>query len=287
MSFDDDAASTQDSRPRDGIKIEQALLPPWRITTSKREETINGEIYLPYSSKLGDIDVPMSTASDAALEITIPSDHPAVQRYVANLCPPKSVIVTVYRKEKRSNTFQQRWRGFWTSISYDSDNGNLVKILIPSRMNASFAKRLPTMTGGFSCQNVLFDENCKVDKTAYRITATVTLIQGAVITIDDIHSKPDNWAKFGKVIHVPSGEWMEVGDQVGRVVTMRFPIFEINTGDAIELYAGCTHAVDTGCRDQFNNVHNFNGQPVLKISHMYKPGSQGMVDINKPRRHLE
>ena len=292
MTYDDDANSIQDSQLRDCIKIE---LPArkWLISTSGSNVLIAGELYTPYTAEVGDIEVGTS-AGDANLEITIPSTHPAVQRYLANLCPPKIVTVTVFRYQKRSGEYRQQWKGFWTSLAYDSDNGNLAKILIPSRMTSSLAKRLPTITGGPTCPHILGDVNCRVDLEALKITPTVIAVAGAQLTISSIAGKPDHWAQLGKIVHPASGEWMAVVDQVGPIVTMQYPIFEVNTGDEIYLYPGCSHLVGVailpvtgfGCLDGFNNVVNFGGQPILKLSNAFQPGSRGSQGIDLPPRHV-
>lgn len=290
-TYDEDETSIQDSRIRDCIKIE---LPAksWLISTSGSPVTIGGELYTAFSAEVGDITVAVSSG-DADIEITIPSTHPAVTRYLANLCPPKIVIVTVFRYQKRSGQYKQQWKGFWTSLNYDSENGNLAKILIPSRMSSSLQKRLPTISGGVTCPHILGDRNCRVSLEPLKISTTVTLVAGAQLTIASIAGKPDHWAQLGKVVHPASGEWMAVNDQVGSVITMQYPIFEVNHGDVIDLYPGCTHLIGPatlvtglGCLDGFNNVVNFGGQPDLKLSKAFEGGSRGSGSINNPRRRL-
>lgn len=278
MSFDDDQASIEDSQPRFGIEVQMPPHPTtpaggkYRISTGTSDITIGGFVYKAGASKFDELPVPTSTEDNGALKVTLPVRHPLIQRYLAQCIPPKRPLVTLWCKQVRSGQERRIWRGFWTSTSMER---HLATMLIPSRMAEILAKRLPTISVGPQCPFTLFGPDCRLNAADFVVNTTVALLDGVSVTAASVGGNPDDWFKFGHIVH-PSGEWMTIAKQVGALLSIQYPIWEMAHGDSISLYPGCSHDVTTGCLAKFNNVVNFGGFPDMVSFKPFSPNNHGV-----------
>ncbi len=276
-SFRDDEASGEESLPREGVEIICGLV-VYRVALGTRNLVIGGRTYTAQPAGRGEAGV--SASSDPrTVVVTLPMSHPVCRRYMAGGVPPRLVTMTVYRQQGRSGLTEQLWSGYVTSMAPEKHVG---RFNVPSRSSEAMQRRIPTITGGKLCPHILFDANCKIDRTitgVYRILTTVTVISGRVVTVADVDGDlgpvADDWATFGEFIHTASGERMTIQSQVGRVITMQLPIFELAIGDAVEISAGCSHNISV-CVGKFNNAVNFGGFPDHQVVNIFpKGGSRG------------
>lgn len=261
MTYAADDGSTEHSEPREGIEL---ILPTvtYRVATGTRDITINGQRFT--ASPAGREEISISTATDnaSALELKMPMSHYVPQRWMGGGVPPKRVLVNVYRMQIRSGEYQTIYRGYIESLSSDG-KGTVAKFNVPSRFVKILERRLPVITTSRSCPHVLYDRNCRVARDFFRVVeTTIDEINGRNIRLVTDGGKPDNWAEFGELVHVPSGERMTIQAQVGSLVTIQLPIYGMAVGDAVEMWQGCDHTIDT-CIDSFVNRVNFGGFPQM------------------------
>lgn len=114
------------------------------------------------------------------------------------------------------------------------------------------------------CRAQLGDKRCRVDMAAYRRTATVTAIIGAVVTVDAI--APDGAFAFGLLRWIDgdnSGLESRIIASVGAALTLEEPPpFPVLTGTRVETIQGCDKRFET-CVQRFANAANFRGEPHL------------------------
>lgn len=260
MTYLEEESSIEDSAPRIGIEF---ILPAYtrRIAVGVRDITIDGKRYRAASSKIGEVGVSAS-ADPQSLTVTLPMSHQLCQRYMSGGVPPRLIVVNVYRQQGSGLT-QRIWTGEVTSLAPDDNVGNFN---VPSRSSESYQRRLPTITAGRSCGHILYDSNCRVVRADYAIEAVVTDIDttGHVITIDALGGHADQWAKWGELEHLLSGERMTVSSQVGLDITIQLPIYGIEVGHHVVVSPGCDHHAETGCSVKFNNIVNFGGFPSMR-----------------------
>ncbi len=199
--------------------------------------------------------------------------HAACQRYMAGGVPPRQILINVWRQQDESGETEQVCSGYVTSMAPE---GHVGRFHVPSRSGETFQRRMPTVTAGKACPHVLYDSNCNVVRADFAIEAVVVSFAGRVVTIDALGGQPDDWAAFGELEHIDSGERMTIQSQVGLVITMQLPIFELAIGDHVVVSPGCDHTVESGCRDKFDNVVNFGGQPNLPTSNPHIPNGFGV-----------
>lgn len=273
--FAKDEASIEDSQPREGIEF---ILPGsvWRISTSSRDETFNGARFPAMPGARGDIKViPLGgdqTNSDST-EIHIPMTHYVAQRWMAGLVPPRRVTVNVWRKQLNLGAEETVWGGEVVSMSPD---GEIAKFIVPSRLARAMARGLPTLTAGRSCPHVLGDASCTIDTELLKIAAVVVSKDGRNVKVSTMGGKPNGWAEGGRLRHVASLESMTVFSQVGTIIEMQLPIWELNVGDAVEILPGCGKLVSI-CRDKFDNVVNFGNPPLLPLVNPMRTTGFGVI----------
>lgn len=270
-TFAEDEASVEDSEPREGIEINTGIA-RYRIALGTRSVVIDGFTYNPEPAARGEVGVSASGDS-RELIISLPMSHAVCRRYMAGGVPPRQILVNVWRKQLRSGEVEQVWSGYVTSMAPSGHVGNF---RVPSRSADTFERRLPTITAGKSCPHILFDANCRVVRADFTVTTTAATVAGRVVTVAGMGGHPDAWAEFGELIHTASGERMTVQSQDGNVVTMQLPIYELQAGDEVQVAAGCDHTIGTGCRDKFDNVANFGGQPDPPTTNPHVPNGFGV-----------
>lgn len=272
MTFDTDEQSISDSNPREGFEITYGTT-TFRLTSGSRDVTINGNVYTASSIKRSEIEV-SKTADAKSVSITMAASHPLVARYVANGVPPRQILVTIWRKQLRSGEVERFWSGLITSLSFD---GHSAGFLIPERVGEASKVRLPIISASRNCQHNLFDANCRASRASFLIDTTVVSHNGRIVTVASMGAESDQWARYGELLHVTSGERMTISDQTGSVVTMQLPIYEMAAGDRVFVYAGCDHLISV-CNSKFANKDNFSGQPQLpKGGNIWTPSSLGVV----------
>lgn len=260
----------ESANPREGFEMTTPSV-TYREASGDLDLTISGQTYT--ASTISRSEQAISSAGGgSAMVVKLPVTHPLVQRYLANGVPPRQILVTIRRQE--GALVEQVWCGYVTSISCAKHDASL---LVPSRSSETFKRPLPVYGTGRACPHVLYDANCKVDRTSFAVSTLVASHRGRTVSIASIAGKPDHWALGGELLHVPSSERMTVLDQVGVVVTIQAPIFELVDGDAIVLYAGCLHDIGPSCRDKFNNVINYGGFPDLPRGNPFVPGGLGII----------
>lgn len=124
------------------------------------------------------------------------------------------------------------------------------------------------------CRARLGDSTCKVDIEALRVTSTLTAVTSRRTMTDSARGEAADWFGAGlfRVLEGPyTGMEMEVHAFVSGVYTLALPLpFDPTVGMAYSVIPGCRKRHERGgmfpagisdCRDKFNNVINFQGEP--------------------------
>ena len=133
-----------------------------------------------------------------------------------------------------------------------------------------------TSVGGLSspmCRASLGDQRCKVDITAIGSPPTSGVVTGTIVTADtdfftlhdSARTEPDGYFDEGVItIHYATGDLSyEVKAYVVGTWITKTPWAYDATGVDYTMTRGCNRRFET-CRDTFNNVINFRGEPWLK-----------------------
>lgn len=127
---------------------------------------------------------------------------------------------------------------------------------------------------GPMCRAVLGDSRCKVDVEALRVASTLTAIATRRTFTDSARMEVSDWFGAG-LFRVLEGAYagmeMEVHAFEAGVYTLSLPLpFDPTVGMAYSVIPGCRKRHERGglfpagvsdCRDKFDNVVNFQGEP--------------------------
>lgn len=138
------------------------------------------------------------------------------------------------------------------------------------------AEKQPIQTSPV-CRATLGDSKCTVDLTPFTHTLTVASVTGNRSIVTSAIALPDGYFKNGELEFLTgenAGARAKIADWVdtSNTLTLFLPVFyPINPGDSIRCVAGCDKRLVT-CRDQFNNVLNFRGEPSIPGQDVWTSG---------------
>lgn len=125
-----------------------------------------------------------------------------------------------------------------------------------------------------SCRATLGDNRCKKVLTAFTFAGTVeTVISNRQFT-DSALTQADDYFEYGIITWTSglnTGLSMEVKTYaVASVILQLVMPYAIQVGDTYSIVAGCDKKIET-CRDKFDNVPNFRGEPYVPgVDALYK-----------------
>lgn len=281
-TFDQDEASVQNSKPVEFYDIVLSTGVTYRIASGNRDVQVGSNVYTaePAARSNRIVDQPSQRTN---LTLSIRATHPLVDRWFQLASPPKSIVVTVYRKQLRSGLIERIGSGSVAAISVE---GNIAKLTIVSKTLDTLQRMLPTISSGTTCAHILYDSMCKVDRASFVVTTTSRFVDGREVHVDlGDFAKLGTWCVGGELLHVPTGGRMTIAAQKDvdpatstlTVLTMQLPVPELRYGDAIQVYAGCAHDIIT-CNQKFANQPNFFGEPYKPTANPFLPTGLGTVE---------
>ena len=155
--------------------------------------------------------------------------------------------------------------GFVENIT---SNGDLLEISVSSNV----AKLNYSNSSLFSpiCRECLGSAKCGVDLNQYKANGTVSQIisQDCIIgNHRENRSVPVGYYKYGTIKFLSGklrGITMQIKDEVdGKIYLLRNTKL-IEIGDSYEIFAGCNKTLSV-CKNKFNNVVNFRGEPYINV----------------------
>jgi len=116
-----------------------------------------------------------------------------------------------------------------------------------------------------SCNHVLYDSKCGLDKNLYKTVATLTDVSSdkLELTSANFATQTDDYFTYGYV-EFGNAKRMVVY-HISNVVKLNYYIPNLVAGNTINIYAGCDLSIEM-CRNKFNNVVNFLGFPWIPVN---------------------
>jgi uncharacterized phage protein (TIGR02218 family) len=247
----------------------------YRLTSYDEDVDFDGDTYTATPISRGNIEVTTLDVSRVReLTISIARDHAVAQALRANGSQPDA-LVTVARFHIGDAEDREIHQGY---IRGTTSEGAFMRMKVPNRVDEAFSVSLPIVTAQRTCPHRLYDRGCTVDPVAdgFVISPTVASISGTSLVVSSISGKPDQWARFGKVTRTSDGVERRILAQSGTTLTLGRAFGTLEVGDALEVYAGCDHSVET-CLSKFDNVDNFGGEPEMPIGNPTAPTGYGVV----------
>ena len=117
-----------------------------------------------------------------------------------------------------------------------------------------------------TCRATLGDSRCTVALSAYTETGTLTAVTSRMVFADSSRAEADDWFVEG-VLTFTGGANAGTSHKVRLFSAGQFTLtlpatFNPAIGDTYSVIAGCQRRLED-CRDKFDNVVNFQGEPHL------------------------
>ena len=231
------------------------------MTTDAIPHILNSFTFNPVAGmKRGGLKVGTHDDDNVDITIDIPIIEQIVKDYAFQTTPP-SLSVTIYRLQRDAGTYVAYWKGPIASITV---NDEFATFRIPSKFGSILQGNIPNVYVQPPCNNVLFDELCKVSRVANSLDTHVSSIEGRVIGIPSIGGFPNGWFIGGEIAIPARNERRMIVNQSGSLLTINYEFSKLSVGTSIQVTAGCDHSYSgaNGC-PKFANQRNFGGCPFV------------------------
>lgn len=275
MTYSANETSQQGGRP---VEIYRFVLggETFEYTSNESAVVVDSLTYHPEAIRRGRI-TQGDEARSAAIEVTVPGENEFATKYVAN-APGQMALLTIRRFHRGDAEVKLIFDGVVESISFTED-------LILARIHAAPApaatsRQVPLYTFAGSCQNVLFDDRCKVDPNdpEFHHVGGVTLVAGNEITVNGASGFPDG-SFTGGYVETLDGDARLVLEHTGDVLKLLLPFPLDPTGTNVTVFVGCNHLAGGDCRNKFftdedteSNLLNFHGFPFVPNKNPFETG---------------
>lgn len=239
-------------------------------TSDNLPHTTMGQTFVPIAG-LERSNLKIGTQEDDRDELTVsmPVATPVAANYAFQTTPPR-LSINIWRMDRSGGSVELLWKGPVSAITVSK---HIATFRCPSNFSNILQARVPTIMVQPQCNHVLYDERCKVSRSANRVVTTVTAINGRAITLASTGSFPTAHFIGGEMVATEFDERRSIVQKSGNVVTVSYLFGKLEVGDPVEIVAGCDHGwfSSQGC-PKFSNQENFGGFP-------FTPGESNNVFV--------
>lgn len=264
-SFTADEISVSDNEP---VELYEFIgnLQTYRYTSHTNDYIYQGNTFTAVAMMRGSI-AEGSQQRPPELEVQMPHSLDVVRAYGRGF-PPRSLRLKVIRIQRRSEQAITYWHGTVTGFTIQAE---VASCRSSSLMGDIMKTPIPNVYYQSLCNHKLYDARCQMVNTDFDVSTTVVGVSGRTITVTGDGGNPDGWFTAGEIVRDADGERRLIVDHTGNVLIINQAFVELDADDAVTLFAGCDHTVQT-CLDKFDNVINFGGHPFVPNVNPYRLG---------------
>ncbi|WP_288400235.1 phage BR0599 family protein [uncultured Acinetobacter sp.] len=231
----------------------------WLFTSASRPVTHNSKTYLPFVVSRGNIEVEDIDKCETEVVFPYPQvianeNGDDIQKLFANKIYFGGVTLTIFELYK--NETLVIYKGRVTQPKFDDDANTMT--LVCSTSETYQNRNILTRKFQKSCANKIYDRFCGLIFDEWAITATVTAINGLVITFATSIPKPDGY--FNRGLLFKNGVYTSILGSTSNSVSLYRQHFGLHVGDVVKIAPGCDQTRQV-CHDKFNNHLRFMGFP--------------------------
>ncbi len=203
------------------------------------------------------------------LTVHLPGDH-AFSSQFTTIAPGQLGTLTIWAFHRADDTdVRVVYKGVVRSVAFTKDMSQSSLSVVP--VSVAFDKEIPQRTFQASCNNILFDADCKVVQSSYKHSNVVTSVSGSTITVLGLLStKGDGWATSGYAAYGVL-DYRLIISQSGDDCELSLPFFADVAGETLDIFAGCDHSIAV-CNSKFANRINFGGCPYVPTKNVFVTG---------------
>lgn len=231
----------------------------WRYVSGPNDITLDGKLWR--SVQISDDGVSITgEAQTDVLQITASDSIGPAQLFVG--IPPSAVIeVMVYGFHYGDNNLIVEYIGEVNQV--DRPVPGTAKLSCES-LFASMERDGLRYGWQKACPYALYDSRtCKVDRNAFKLTATITAAANGIVTSAAFATKPSGYFNGGLLIweHPVRGtEMRSIEEHSGDQIRVFGSSQGLYPGLVADFFPGCKRTLDD-CHNRFNNMPNYGGVP--------------------------
>lgn len=226
----------------------------YRYNTSPRDIIYNSNTYLSSPIRRSKI-TQTENINKTGVDFILPKSNNFALYYVKRPAVQITYVTVTKMIEETSDT-GIFWKGRIIGASLD---GNLIKLtgepVFTAQKRPGLRKVYESM-----CSNMLYDTNCRVDRSAYELFTSVVSVSGKTAVVNSVDGAADHYYTVG-YLKTTDLERYHIAKQIGTTLTF-FLYPEFVAGDSISIFPGCDHLYTT-CVSKFSNGLNFSGFPFM------------------------
>jgi uncharacterized phage protein (TIGR02218 family) len=232
------------------------------FTSADHAITYLSNEYIPVSIKRTQTNQ-TAEAKGGSVRVTVDKDNPVAELFIA-FSPSTPLFLVIYRGHEGDSDVVVNFTGKVTMTVF-GDFAELTAIPESDVLKNS----IPAMAFQAPCNHFLYDSGCGINKSDFATAGTIATIDatGQIITVAAAGSKVNGWFTVG---------YVEIGQQrrmimlhSGSTLKLIAPLFGVEVGDAVTLYAGCMRDFNT-CKTKFDNAKNYLGFQWIPAKNPFK-----------------
>jgi len=198
--------------------------------------------------------------SDATVTITAPVVS-GFERYVQDEPIEPTNVIIYHALESDLTDFAVLFNGRVISVTFQ--NAQVVQAKCESRANI-LSLEWPRVTVQSYCNKTIYNDECGVDDSLYRVSGSVTAISGATYTVSGLNSFSNGYFTAGFVAYLTDNRL--ITNHVGNDIDLQLQFdSRVVVGTTVDVYPGCRNSPAL-CTTRFNNFDNFLGMPYVPSS---------------------
>lgn len=238
----------------------------YAYTDAEQPRTFNGVTYTPIPIDRDQVSA-SSSLDKTTMKIRVPVTTEIAELF--RIYPPSEVVtVTVFQGHAFEDEFKAVWSGRVLSCSRDHSQAEMACEPVSTSMKRPGLRRRYQR----GCPHVLYGDRCRVDRPTFTRATTVSVVDGAYLTL------PGGWngvfdpQRFAGGIFVGGDATRAILSVTGNVMLVGGAVAGLVSGAAVSLSLGCAHTMDA-CNG-FANILNYGGQPWIPTQNPISTSSQ-------------
>lgn len=258
MSFNEFETSLQNGKP---IRLYQFQRGPlkWGYASTNINITHLGIVFRSVEGGIADDGIRQTGDAQAdLLTLTVPANLDVAQMY-RQIAPHQTVNLTIYDLHYGDTGYLVSWMGIVAGVKFTNE---LTATIQCQTLQATLERTGLRKTWSRTCPHQLYDQSCLVERSSFKVTGTISRIDGVTISVANAAAQINNYYAGGYIEWTSQYGLEQRGIELhqGDTLTLYCGTFGLALTQEIAIYAGCDRTFAT-CDSKFNNVPNYGGSP--------------------------
>lgn len=221
--------------------------------TLEQDQLTRTEKYLADHISRGDIKS-QGQGNPVSMPVTVSKDN-AVAKLFQGAPPDNPVLLQVFRLHDQDHSaFDKIFVGEVIQANFKDSSCELTV-----KIENWLSKKLPNVMRQFSCNNVIFDSKCRLNKADYAVQIYIDRVDGLTVTSSQLAEFAENYFAGGQFYFNDNVRLIDSSKDDKLILRYPFPSTPMNY---VTVVPGCDQLFRT-CALRYHNTLNFSGCPYV------------------------